>query len=168
MIQPVETYQTRLLMKIPILGWVRRTPKARWLSIKVVAFTVLVASFCGEALAQPATVTTLTDANHGKPGYKNGSTFYAAQFRYPAGICLDPSGKSMFMADCSNNAVRLVTYVGDNANSYTYSAYTNNDGINRPIDIAVDSNTNVYVLNRGSGKDGTLLKFNGSYLINYG
>lgn len=155
-------------MKIPILGWLHRNPKARWLSINAAAITALLACLCGEALAQPATVTTLTDANHGKPGYKNGSTFYAAQFRYPAAICLDPSGKSMFMADCSNNAVRLITYVGDNANSYTYSAYTNNDGINRPIDIAVDSNTNVYVLNRGGGKDGTVLKFNGSYLINYG
>ena len=115
-----------------------------------------------------ATVTTLTDANHGKPGYKNGNTFSAAQFRVPSGIALDPSGTALFMADSSNNAVRMVNYLGDKANSYTYSAFTNKDGISQPVDVAIDANTNIYVLNRGTGKDGTILKFNGLYYLNYG
>ncbi len=122
----------------------------------------------GMAAFSQATVTTLTDSNHGKPGYKNGNTFSAAQFRVPSGIALDPSGTTLFMADSSNNAVRMVNYLGDKANSFTYSAFTNKDGISQPVDVAIDANTNIYVLNRGTGKDGTILKFNGLYYLNYG
>ncbi len=115
-----------------------------------------------------ATVATLTDANHGQAGYKDGNTFYTAQFNGPAGIALDPSETYLFLADSNNNAVRLITSVGVTSSSYTYSAYTNKNGISHPVAVAVDTATNVYVLNRGNGKDGTVLKFNGGYYINYG
>jgi hypothetical protein len=118
------------------------------------------------AFAQ-ATVTTLADANHGKAGYKDGNTFSAAQFSFPAGIALDPSGTTMFLADCTNNAVRMITYLGNKTSSYTYSAYVATNGISHPIAIAIDNNTNIYVLNRGTGKNGNILEFNGSYYMNY-
>ena len=60
-----------------------------------------------------STVTTLTDNNHGKAGYKSGNTFLTARFNHPMGIALDPAGTTMFMADNLNNAVRMITAVGD-------------------------------------------------------
>ncbi len=114
-----------------------------------------------------ATVTTLTDSNHGKAGYKDGNTFSQALFRFPTGIALDPSGTVLFLADCTNNAVRMITSIADKANSMTFSAFTNKNGISHPRSIAIDASTNIYVLNQGSGKDGTVLEFNGNNYINY-
>ena len=115
------------------------------------------------ALAQ-STVTSLTDARHGKPGFKNGNTFSAAQFNYPAGIALDPSGTVMFVADYNNNAIRMVNSLGSQSSSITFSVYTNKNGINHPIGLAVDAATNIYVLNYANRTNGNLMVFNGSYL----
>lgn len=111
-----------------------------------------------------AIVTTL-GGNYS--GYKDGNTFNYAKFNLPAGIALDPSDTTLFMADYKNNAVRMVTAVGDKTSSYTYTAFAKAQGINHPIDVAVDQLTNVYVLNQGSGKNGTLMKFNGCDFVNY-
>jgi sugar lactone lactonase YvrE len=152
-------------MKIPISGrFLKAWRRYAWRPTLALAGMITAAAI--QAHGQ-ATVTTLTDANHGTAGYKDGNTFTAAQFRFPAGMALDPSETTLFMADCTNNAVRMVTAVGNKSSSFTYSAFTNKNGINRPIAIAVDPSTNVYVLNRGSGTDGTVLTFNGSYFINY-
>ena len=117
------------------------------------------------AFAQ-TTVTTLTDAKHGKPGYKDGNTFAAAQFKFPAGIALDPSGTRLFIADCTNNAIRMVNNLGNKSASVTVSAYTSTNGISHPLAVAVDAATNIYVLNAGNQKNGSLLVFNGNYYIN--
>jgi hypothetical protein len=114
-----------------------------------------------------ATVTTLTDSNHGNPGYKDGNTFLNAQFRVPSGVALDASQNYLLLADFNNNAVRLITHLGDKDASYTYTAFNNNDGISHPLSVAIDSATNIYVLNQGNGKNGTLMKFSGLYLFEY-
>ncbi len=148
-------------------GWLLKMPKVcTGAGVALILATLMITS--GINAFGQATVTTLTDAGSGKAGYRDGNTFSAAQFRYPSGIALDPSSTTLFVADNSNNAVRVVTYLGDKVNSYTYSAFTNKDGISHPVDIAVDSSTNVYVLNYGTGKDGTILQFNGNYYLNYG
>ena len=121
----------------------------------------------GMATFAQSTVTTITDNNNGKGGYKNGNTFTAARFKNPLGIALDPAGTTLFMADNANNAIRMITAVGNKSTSLTYSVYTNKDGINHPVAIAIDVNTNIYVLNQGNGKNGTLLQFDGYYLFNY-
>ena len=92
----------------------------------------------------------------------------SAKFNNPAGIALDPSGTGLFLADNNNNAVRWVNNLGNLSSSYTYSAYISTDGINHPIAIGVDINTNIYVLNQGSGKNGTVLTFNGNLYETYG
>ena len=114
-----------------------------------------------------STITTITDNNNGKGGYKNGNTFTTARFKNPLGIALDPSGTTLFMADNANNSIRMITTVGNKSSSLTYSVYTNKDGINHPVALAIDVNTNIYVLNQGTGKNGTLLQFDGYYLFNY-
>src|ERR1039457_3596074 len=106
-------------------------------------------------LQATATVATLGGGSTAKPysGYIDGNTLGVAKFAMPAGMALDPAGTSLFVADYANNAIRLVSKVGDAANSVTttFANATNGAGISQPIAVVVDSATNVYVLNQGSG-----------------
>ena len=128
----------------------------------------LVLALAGTHAFGQATVTSLTDANHGKAGFVNGNTFNTAQFRFPAGIALDPSGTLMFVADATNNAIRMVNNLGNQSSSWTFTAFNAANGISHPIGIAVNSATNIFVLNFGNGKNGSLMVFNGYYYVNYG
>ena len=120
-----------------------------------------------------ATVTTLANTYNRAgaglaPAVTKGVATTSAKFNFPAGIALDTSGNNLFLADYNNNAIRWVYNVGNKSSSVTYTIYNNTTGINHPIGVAVDSLTNVYVLNYGKkGTDGSLKVFNGSYLINY-
>jgi hypothetical protein len=139
----------------------------RWLAGLMVMTMVL-------GSARATVVTTLG-------GYPSGSavlypinTFHVpggsgagAQFNIPSGIALDPSGTNLFLADYNNNAVRLITKLGDKVNSLTYCPYIGTDGINHPIGVAVDAASYVYVLNQGSGTNGTVLEFDGGLYANY-
>ena len=97
-----------------------------------------------------ATVTTL---GGGMAGNTNGNTWTEAWFNLPAGMALDPSGKYLFLADYNNNAIRLVSQVGDRASSVTttFANAANGAGVSHPIAVVVDAATNVYVLNQGNG-----------------
>lgn len=101
-------------------------------------------------------------------GYVDGVTATVAQFDFPCGLALDPSGTSLFIADCTNNALRVISSLDDATASITSTFASLTNGINRPVAVAVDGATNVYVLNRGNGTDGTVLQFNGSYYGAYG
>ena len=124
---------------------------------------------CGAVSAHATTVNVLGGGAAAPfSGYKDGGTFNTARFNNPQGIALDPSGTRLFVADYTNNAIRLISSLGDNAASQTLSVYTNKDGINRPVSIIVDSQTNIYVLNAGTNVGGgNLLKFNGHYLLKF-
>lgn len=128
----------------------------------------LMLALAGTPAFGQATVTSLTDANHGKAGFANGNTFNTAQFRFPAGIALDPSGSLLFVADATNNAIRMVNNLGNQSSSWTFTAYNAANGISHPIGIAVNADTNIFVLNFGNGKNGSLMVFNGYYYVNYG
>ena len=120
-----------------------------------------------------ATVTTLANTyNRAGAGFAppltKGVTTTSAKFNFPAGIALDQSGNNLFLADYNNNAIRWVYNVGNKSASVTYTIYNNTTGVNHPIGVAVDSLTNVYVLNFGKkGTDGSLMIFSGSDLINH-
>ncbi len=87
---------------------------------------------------------------------------------------MDPAGNYLFVADYSNNVVRFMsTPATSGRQTYTFTNAINPNlakGIIRPVAVAVDSATNVYVLNRGTNgtaslqTNGTLLKFNIDYL----
>lgn len=137
----------------------------RWLlALAALGFTLLP---CGKLHAQ-ATVTTLGGGSAVKPydGYVDGNTLTAAKFDMPAGLALDPSGTYLFIADYTNNAIRLVSNLGDTANSVTttFANATNGAGISHPLAVAVDGATNVYVLNHGNGTNGALLHLSGLYM----
>jgi hypothetical protein len=126
-----------------------------------------------DAFSQP-TVTTLANtynrAGAGAPtAIGKGVATTSAKFNFPAGIALDTSGTYMFIADYKNNAIRFVYAVGNKSSSITFNIYNTKNGVNHPIGVAVDSNTNVYVLNYGKkGTDGSLMVFNSQTLINNG
>ena len=123
------------------------------------------------AFAQ-STVTTFANTSNkagaGKASSKPVLTT-TTKFNFPAGIALDPSGTLMFVADYNNSVIRMVNNLSSSSSSYTFSYYNSKNGINHPIGIAVNASTNIYVLNYGAkGKNGSLMIFDGSSLINYG
>src|ERR1043165_2298455 len=86
-------------------------------------------------------------------GYVDGDTATVAQFNTPYGIALDNTGNNLFVADRDNNAIRQLDLLGNQ----TFTFATNL--INKPVGVAVDGAGSVYVLNRGNGANGNVLKF---------
>ena len=119
-------------------------------------------------LQAATTVTTVGGGALKSPysGDVDGNTFSTALFNAPAGLALDPSGTVLFLADYTNNAIRMITAAGNTASSVTttFANATNigATGVSRPVAIAIDSATNIFVLNQGStGKNGAVLHLGG-------
>jgi hypothetical protein len=110
--------------------------------------------------AQP-TVTTIGGGSASKPywGYINGNTLTQAKFDLPAGLAMDPSGTILFVADYSNNVVRMVSHAGNTASSVTTTFAS--ASLSRPLAVAVDGSTNVFVLNHGANGSGSLVRITG-------
>ncbi|MBW8865611.1 MAG: hypothetical protein JF609_11965, partial [Verrucomicrobia bacterium] len=96
------------------------------------------------------------DRDHGSTyyGYSDGDTFLDARFHTPSGLALDSSGQLLLVADRDNNAIRVL----DLANDFTWTFTTNK--VSKPVSVAMDANTNVYVLSQGNGKNGTVITYN--------
>ena len=106
---------------------------------------------------------TLTTLGGGNPNvnpkylaYKDGATLTNALFHTPYGIALDGIYNFLYVADRDNNAIRQL----DLTAGYTYTFAPTNLTI-RPVGVAVDSEGNVYVVNRGSTNN---VSTNGSVL----
>jgi hypothetical protein len=88
-----------------------------------------------------------------------------AEYNTPSGLALDITGNYLFVADCSNNAIRVLDFSIDP--NWTYTLLTlSTDGLsltpnlfNRPVGVAIDSSDNLFVLNRGNGTNGSVLEF---------
>lgn len=102
------------------------------------------------ALLAQTTVTTIgggpnqsnqTTAN----GFVDGNTLQTAQFDTPGGLVLDISGRYLFLADTVNGAVRRLDLTGGETITYL-------SGLSTPVDVAIDSSTNLYVLTQGDGR----------------
>ena len=109
------------------------------------------------------TVTTVGGGNTTTP-YSGSVDGPYARFAQPSGLAMDPAGNVLFIADYSNNVVRFMTNPASSSRqTYTFTNSSNTNvtrGISHPISVAVDAATNVYVLNQGSGTNGTILEFN--------
>jgi len=128
--------------------------------------------------ATPPQVTTLGGGTLNPPnppfyGNNDGNTYTDAQFHNPAGMALDPSGTFLFLADYDNSAIRLISDVGNTANSTTITYIPSNivdavfpgpTGIDHPLAVTVDGATNIFVLNHGNGTNGTIIAFSGIYM----
>ena len=107
------------------------------------------------ASAQTAVTTLSGGPSSNNPnsasGNADGSTATVAQFNTPGGLALEPSGNVLWLADTGNNTVRRLDLVG----GQTTTLATNTSGgsiiFSTPVDVAIDANTNLYVLTQGDG-----------------
>jgi hypothetical protein len=73
----------------------------------------------------------------------------------PAGIALNSSGTKLFVADPTNDTISILNLV----NNQTTVFLNASNGIYQPVDVALDSSDNLYVLNQGTGGNGSILEF---------
>src|SRR5580698_6321551 len=117
--------------------WIRR--------LNAVPFTrgpAILAALCLPLLARSnahaqATVTTIGGGSISAPywGFVNGDTLTTAKYNMPSGMALDTSG-NLYIADYTNNAVRLVSTAGNTGSSVTTTWVTN--GVSHPISVVLD------------------------------
>ncbi len=94
--------------------------------------------------------------------------FHRAKFNTPIGLALDSSGQYLFVADSKNNRLRVVDLPSSATHfNLTYSfapipGYTSGT-ITNPVGVALDVDDNVYVLNRGNGRNGRVVVFDYYY-----
>src|ERR1017187_6152796 len=96
-------------------------------------------------------------------GFVDGDITTDAEYHTPCGIAVDLSGNYLFVADNTNNAIRVLDF-GINWTSTLLTLSTNGLNLvtnlfNRPIGVAIDSSYNLFVLNRGNGSNGNVLEF---------
>src|SRR5580658_7508480 len=96
----------------------RTTLKQRMLRLKSLSAGTAMLAAAGLLLASPGgalaqTVTTIGGGSVSPPywGNVNGNTLSTAQFDMPCGMALDSSG-NLYVADYTNNAIRLVSSAG--------------------------------------------------------
>ncbi|HXI71974.1 MAG TPA: FN3 associated domain-containing protein [Verrucomicrobiae bacterium] len=138
----------------------------RWLGrgwrLTMLGCLVGCASLLGAASLQAAvTVTTLgggsnLNKNPKYLGYSDGNTFSSALFHTPCGLAIDSTGNYLFVADRDNNAIR---YLDLGAGQTWTFAVANTALVNQPVGVLVDAAYNVYVLNRGTGNNGSVVTF---------
>ena len=73
----------------------------------------------------------------------------------PLGIALNTSGSKLYIADRSSNAVQVLNL----GNNLTETFLDATAGILQPVDVVVDATNNIYVLNQGTGGNGSILQF---------
>ncbi|MBI5801900.1 MAG: chitobiase/beta-hexosaminidase C-terminal domain-containing protein [Verrucomicrobia bacterium] len=120
------------------------------------AIALLLAALVPAAALAQTTVTTLsggpTLANSSSAGSSDGNTATTAQFNTPGGLAFEASGSVLWLADIINNTVRRL----DLSSGLTTTLATNSSGGNlifsTPVDVAVDANTNLYILTQGDGR----------------
>jgi len=137
--------------------------------LRGLALTVAFAVATVSAVASPVVSTLTGGPAQGYPpyhGYLDGDTAAVAQFHTPYGVALDSTGSSLFVADRDNDAVRQLDLAGNQTFTFVPNLFVIPSLISKPVGVAVDGDGNVYVLNRGNGSNGTLLKFDtyGDYL----
>ena len=96
-------------------------------------------------------------------GYVNGDLTTNSAYNTPGGIAVDLSGNYLFVADRSNNVIRLLEFdINWSSTLLTLSPNGLNlvtNLFNHPIGVAIDSSYNLFVLNRGNGNNGNVLEF---------
>jgi hypothetical protein len=143
-------------------GPVHFVPQSR---VAVVMAALLLAT---TNLFATATVTLLSGGPNpalkiASAAYLNGDITTNAEYNTPSGIAADLSGNYLFVADRSNNVIRLLEF-DINWTSTLLTLSTNGltlvtNLFNNPIGVAIDSSYNFYVLNRGNGSNGNVLQF---------
>ena len=85
-----------------------------------------------------------------------------SQFHTPSGLAFDSAQNYLYVADRDNNAVRLIDLSANPSETYTFAPYPPDiptNLISQPVGVAVDALSDVFVLNRGNGTNGTVVEF---------
>src|SRR5208283_2047450 len=69
----------------------------------------------------------------------------------PAGLALNNEGSVLYVTDPTNNTVSALNL----ANNQTTVFLTSSSGLDQPVDVASDTSDHVYVLNQGTGGNGS-------------
>jgi len=129
----------------------RRTPARGW------ALVWLLGLLVAPALLAQTTVTTVsggpssTNPNSAS-GTADGSTATEAQFNTPGGLALETSGSVLWVADTANGTVRRLDLTAGTTSTLATNSSGGNIIFSTPVDVAVDGNTNLYILTRGDGR----------------
>jgi hypothetical protein len=132
------------------------------LRLAVVAMTAAFLLAAANLFAATTATTVELVGGQGHPGYADGDTYHQALFNTPCGLALDPSGTQLLVADRDNNKIRLLELSEGVTYDLAISPSATNL-INHPIAVAIDSSSDVFVLNRGDGNNGTVLEFDGEF-----
>jgi len=132
------------------------------------AFTLAALVLTTATLPAAPTVNWLSGGPSSKypsgAGFVDGDITLSAEYHTPCGLAIDSTGNFLFVADRDNNAVRELEFdqnftyelVGEDQNG---KAVTNL--FNKPVGVALDnSDSFLFVLNRGNGSNGSVLEFN--------
>jgi uncharacterized protein (TIGR03437 family) len=104
------------------------------------------------------TISTIAGNYTAGPGFAgDGAAATAAQLNHPSGLAIDSSG-NIYIADTSNNAIRVVLPNGNIATvaGYGVSGFSGDGGLatsaklNNPIGVAVDRNNNLVIADGGN------------------
>ncbi|HEY1662368.1 MAG TPA: hypothetical protein VGI03_08115 [Verrucomicrobiae bacterium] len=103
-------------------------------------------------------------------GYSDGDITSEAEYNTPRGLCVDPTGDFVFLADQSNNVVRTLEF--DDNTAFTQGGYIGGNLMtniyNVPVGVAVDSTGNIFVVNHGNGKNGSVIILANGFIDNNG
>lgn len=125
-------------------------PKFTLQRILVWAFISVLAPCISQSAFGQASVKTIGGAF---AGYVDGDN-NVSQFNGPVGCAVDRSG-NLYIADLNNNVVRLLRTSDDVVTTFIPPLNRANP-LHQPVAVAVDSITNIYVVNQG---DGSVLRF---------
>ena len=76
-------------------------------------------------------------------------------FSAVAGIALNSESTELFITDPTNSTLSILDLTDNQMSLFLDSS----SGIYQPVDVALDSSDNVYVLNQGTGGNGSILQF---------
>lgn len=141
----------------PLAGFVRG-------GLRTAAAATAMVLCAGNLLAYPVVSFLSGGPNQGYPsgaGYVDGDITSEAVYNTPSGLAMDLSGNYLFVADRNNNVVRVLDFsINTTATLLTYTNEVQATGLfSQPVGVAIDPNDNIFVLNRGNGKNGNVLEF---------
>ena len=76
-------------------------------------------------------------------------------FAYPGGIALNNEGTMLYVTEPTNHTLSTLNLANNQITVFLNSS----NGLAYPVDVAVDSSDNLYVLNQGTGTNGSILEF---------
>jgi hypothetical protein len=160
----------RFMKNATLLRVGQESVAARWFGLLAIA-VLLPLAVSLKAQTPTITETTVTTLGGGpqyyNPGHSFGSsnsvygTLYS-QFHTPSGLAYDSFQGYLYVADRDNNAIRLIDPSPNPSEIFTFAPdppYVPANLISQPVGVAVDALSDVFVLNRGNGANGTVVEF---------